>query len=136
VTAVVVPATTSCSQRDKKLAEYAAAMNAILASEPNVRLRALRDEVGRLAADGKMDDAAAKVEALPRAIDDLLQAMDKLHHKKTAVPSFEVTRYVESMRDLGENVRGFQRIWSPKNPPALKKEMLAGFLEQLRLKVR
>ena len=112
------------------------AMTAILASPQNLRARALRDEIGVLFAAATYDAAAEKIAQIPKAIDELLSAMDTLHHKKTAVPDFEVVRYVEAMRDLGENLRGFDRLYSKGNQPALKKGMVQGILELLRAKLR
>ncbi len=111
-------------------------MAAILASEPSQRARGLRDEMAKLLAAGKVDEAASKAEAVARAIGDLLTAMDTLHHRQTAVPDFDVVRYVEALRDLGENTRGFIRLYSTKNPPPLKREMVQSFVDQLRLKIR
>jgi hypothetical protein len=120
----------------KKKEPAPAPMAAILASEPNIRARALRDEMERLAAAGKLDDAASRTAAVAKTVGDLLEAMDRLHHRKTAVPDFDVVRYVEALRDLGNNLRGFERIWSPKNPDTLKREMIQGLIDQMKRKIR
>jgi regulator of protease activity HflC (stomatin/prohibitin superfamily) len=113
----------------------AAAIEQIRESEPNRRARALRAEMDKLFAAARYDDAAAKTEAMARAVGDLLEAMDALHHKKRAVPDFAVIRYVEALRDLGGNLRGFSQMYTRENPEALKREMLQGLLEQIRQKI-
>lgn len=111
-------------------------MLAILASAPNQRARALRDEIAALFKAGQFDAAAEKIALAPKVVHELLRAMDELHHKKTSVPAFEVVRYVEAMRDLGENLRGFERVYNKGNPPALKQDMVRGMVDLLRNKVR
>lgn len=112
------------------------AIEKIKQSEPNRRVRALRERMRRLTKAGKYDEAAKLYEPLAKGISDLLGAMERIHFRKTAVPDFAVVRYVEALRDLGRNLRGFERLYSPKNPPQLKKEMLEGLLDQLDRKVR
>jgi hypothetical protein len=119
-----------------KKAPQKPAIEEIAQSEPNQRARALRDEVTRLFKAGKLDEAAEKAEPLTKAVADILSAMEVLHHKKTAVPDFAVVRYVEALRDLGENLRGFGQLYSRKNPAPLKREMLQGLIEQLQQKIR
>ena len=114
----------------------ASALAQISASEPNERARKLRAEMESLTASGKLEDAAQRAEPLQRAVGDLLAGMDAIHHKKTAVPDFGVVRYIEALRDLGESLRGFEKIYSPRNPESLKREMLQGLLDQLRQKIR
>ena len=125
-----------CAGCAKKKAPQERAIDAIVRTEPNVRARALRAEVEKLTAAKKLDAAAAKAEPLERAVGDILQAMDQVHHMKTAVPDFEVLRYIEALRDLGENLRGFARIYSSKNPESLKRDMLQGLIDQLKQKIR
>jgi hypothetical protein len=120
----------------KKEAAPGRALEQILRSEPNVRARSLRAEIEGLSRSGKLDQAAARIEAMQKAVGDILTAMDAIHHRKTAVPDFDVVRYVEALRDLGETLRGFQQLWSAKNPDQLKREMLEGLLGQLQTKIR
>ena len=124
-----------CAKRESSPAGPPA-IGRIVESEPNRRARAQRDLVTQLIAAGKLDEAAVKIEGMAQTLSDLLVAMEALHHQKTAVPDFEVIRYIESLRDLGESLRGFSRIYSPRNPPQLKREMLIGMVEQLKSKIR
>jgi hypothetical protein len=121
---------------EKKKEVVPGAMETLLQSEPNERARSLRAELAALLKSGKLDEAAARVEPLAKAVGDILSAMESIHHRKTAVPDFDVIRYVEALRDLGENLRGFQRLYSPGSPERLKREMLKGLLDQIRLKIR
>lgn len=108
----------------------------IAQSPPNVAARALRDEVLQRFAAGQLDEAAKKLEGMPRLVGEVLASMDAISHQKSAVPDFGVIRYIEALRDLGENLRGFERLYSPNNPVSLKKDMLQGVIEQLKLKLR
>ena len=120
----------------KKKEVVPGAMETILQSEPNQRARSLRAEFAELLKTGQLDGAAAKTEPLAKAVGDILAAMETIHHRKTAVPDFDVIRYVEALRDLGENLRGFQRLYAKGSQESLKREMLQGLLDQLRLKIR
>jgi len=130
-----IGATGGCAKRESSPAGPAA-IDRITESEPNRRARAQRDEIEKLVAANKLDEAADKIEMMAKTLSDLLVAMDTLHHTKTAIPDFAVVRYIESLRDLGENLRGFSRIYSARNPPQLKREMLIGMIGQLKSKIR
>lgn len=129
VAVALLAAAASCSERKAVTPQ---AMAEIVASEPSRRARALRSEVEALFRAEKYDEAASKAEAIVKAVGDILTIMEPLHHQKTAVPNFDVIRYVESLRDVGENLRGFTRLYLRTNPAPLKREMIAGLLEQLR----
>ena len=84
----------------------------------------------------KLDEAAGKVEGMGKLVGEILASMDAIHHQTTAVPDFAVVRYIEALRDLGENLRGFSRMYSGGNPPQLKREMLMGMIDLLKNKIR
>jgi hypothetical protein len=131
---LLIPLALGACQKKKEVVP--GAMETILQSEPNQRARALRTEFAELLRSGQLDVAAAKVGRFSKVVGDILAAMDTIHHRKTAVPDFDVIRYVEALRDLGENLRGFQRLYAKGSQESLKREMLQGLLDQLRLKIR
>ena len=131
--ALVVAALSGCT---KKEPPGPTAIQKIIDAEPSRRARALRDEIVQLVAASKLDEAAGKVEGMGKLVGEILASMDTIHHQKTAVPDFAVVRYIEALRDLGENLRGFSRMYSGGNPPQLKREMLMGMIDLLKNKIR